>query len=231
MFGDINPLMRPLKNIASIVRKNRKPASPDNPLVALEKDFSEYVNSILNVYRDYRDLNSELLFRTIYGSDLLKTFFPPTKDEQKAIASDVDCTDPAQRAENPAECEDYDERVKDIEKGGVTEGLLRIFAAVTRTSHGLKRRYFDFSSEMIRTHKILGKLRLVEAKRILQQQGAILQADENRALAALHILLKNKDDRMEALGIARRLCAVDGKNTPEEDTMLEKIKKGLQLEK
>jgi len=39
MFADINPLMRPLKNIASVVRQNRKPAAADNPFTAMEKSF------------------------------------------------------------------------------------------------------------------------------------------------------------------------------------------------
>ena len=84
IFADINPLMRPLKNIASVARQKRKPASPDNPLVAMEKDFSEYMENVLNIYRDHRDLQREQLFRLIYGSDLLRSFFPPMKEETPA---------------------------------------------------------------------------------------------------------------------------------------------------
>ncbi len=34
---------------------------------------------------------------------------------------------------------------------------------------------------------------------------------------------------MDALGIARRLCLVDGKYTREEEILIEKLKKGLKL--
>ena len=217
IFADINPLMRPLKNIASIARRERKPVSPDNPLLAIEKDFSEYMVSLLNIYRDYRDLNQELLFRTIYGSDLIRQFFPPTREE--AVG---------ETAESARE--DHEKIMQDLEKGGVAEGLIRVFAAISRTSRGIKRRYFDFSEEVALTHKVLGKIPSPKFKKILREQDAILHADEDRAIEALSVLLKNKDDRIDALGIARSLCLSDGKYTKEEEAMIEKIKKALKLE-
>jgi hypothetical protein len=218
IFADINPLMRPLKNMASVVRQKRKPASPDNPLVAMERDFSEYLEGVLNIYRDHRDHNQEQLFQMIYGSGLLRNFFPPAKEE---IPQEI------------PECdrEDYDKRMLGLEEGGVAEGLIRVFMAVARTGHGIKRRHFDFAQEIAATHKVLGKIRPAIFKKILKKQAAILQADEDRAIKALPILLKNKDDRMDALGIARRLCVIDGKYTKEEEALIEKLKKGLKLEK
>ncbi|PKN70851.1 MAG: poly(3-hydroxyalkanoate) synthetase [Deltaproteobacteria bacterium HGW-Deltaproteobacteria-12] len=216
MYADINPLMRPLKNLASVTRAQRKPASPDNPLVAMEKDVSEYIENVLNIYRDYRDLSQEQLFRFIYSRDLIRTFFPPTKDE-------------APRESDHYERADYDKRTQSLEEGGVAEGLIRVFMAVARTSRGIKRSHFDFAQEIAATHKVLGKIRPVQFKKILKEQAAILQADQDRAISALHILIKNKDDRMDALGIARRLCLVDGKYTREEEILIEKLKKGLKL--
>ena len=116
-----------------------------------------------------------------------------------------------------------------LEEGGLLKACIRVFMAVARTGHGIKRRYFDFGEEIARTHKVLRKIRPSKFKKILKEQAAILQADEDRAINALSVLLKNKDDRMDALGIARRLCLVDGKYTKEEEVMIEKLKKGLKL--
>jgi pimeloyl-ACP methyl ester carboxylesterase len=216
IFADINPLMRPLKNLASITRKKRKPASPDNPLIAMEKVFSEYMGNVLNIYRDHRDLQREQLFRLIYGSNLLRSFFPPMKEETPE--------------ETPVyDREDYDTRMLAVEEGGFTEGLLRVFSAVARTGHGIERRYFDLGVEIGRTHKVLRKIPSSKIKKIMREQAAILQADEDRAIKALSVLLKHKDDRMDALGIARRLCLIDGKYTKEEEVMIEKLKKGMKL--
>jgi len=76
----------------------------------------------------------------------------------------------------------------------------------------------------------LSKLSLSRFKKIMREQSAILQADEEKALQTLATLIKNKDDRMEALSIARRLFLADGVYNDEEKALLEKIRKGLGLE-
>jgi pimeloyl-ACP methyl ester carboxylesterase len=217
MFSDMNPLMRPVESIAAMARKNRKPAAADNPLVAMEKDVSAYIVSLLNIYRDHRDLRQEQMFQTIYGSEFIRSFFPPAKEEE------------APKEIPECEREDYDKRMQPLEEGGVAAGLIRVFMAIAKTGHGLRRRHFVLGQEIAQTHKVLSKLRPVEFKKILKQQAAILQADEDRAIKALAVLILNKDDRMDALGIAKRLCLVDGKYNKEEEAMIEKIKKALEL--
>jgi len=216
LFADTNPLMRPLKNIASIIRQNRKPAAEDNPFTAMEKTFSEYLENVLDIYRDYRDLSQEQLFQQIYGSDWLRRFFPPVQEEpQKEIPEH-------ERA-------DYDKRLLAMEEGGVAAGLIRVYMAVAKIGQHVKRQHFEIGNEIARTHKVLSKLRPTQFKKIMHDQTAILQADEGKAIKALSVLIKNKDDRMEALSIARRLCLVDGVYNDAEKIMLEKIRKGLGL--
>lgn len=216
ILSDFNPRMKLCKDIASKVRKDRKPASPDNPFVAMEKDFSDYIGNVLDIYRDYRDLQQEQTFRLIYGNPLLRTFFPPIENEI-----------PKEKRDNDQE--DFDRRIRALETGGVAEGLIRTFMAVGRTSHGINRHYFDYFQEIAATHKVLTKIKPSKFKKILKEQAAILQADEDAAINALPLLLKNKDDRLDALGLARRLCLVDGKYTKEEEAMIEKLKNGLKL--
>ena len=215
-FADINPLMRPVKNIASMTRQNRKPAAANNPFTAMEKNVSEYMENVLNIYRDYRDLSQEHLFQQIYGSDWLRRFFPPMKEE---LSKEI----PEQ------ERADYDKRLLAMEEGGLAAGLIRVYMAIAKLGQQVKRQHFEVGEEIAKTHKVLCKLRPAQFKKILKEQTAILQADEDKAINALAILIKDKHDRMEALSIARRLCLVDGVYNDAEKVMLEKIKKGLRL--
>lgn len=215
-LADINPLMRPLKNMASVVRRNRKPALPDNPFTELEKAVSDYVENVLDIYRDYRDLSQEAIFQQIYENGWLRSLFPPVQDKPKPEAA---------AQEHP----DYDRRLDAMERGGVAEGLIRIYMAAGGTNQGIKRKHFEVASEIAATHRILSKLPPSQFKKIMREQAAILQADEDRALQSLATLIKNKDDRMEALSIARRLFLADGVYDDDEKMMLEKIKKGLKL--
>ena len=47
IFSDQNPFMRPVKALAERVRANRKPVSPDNPLLAMEKAASSWITTWL----------------------------------------------------------------------------------------------------------------------------------------------------------------------------------------
>ncbi|MDD3249821.1 MAG: DUF3141 domain-containing protein [Smithellaceae bacterium] len=216
LLADINPLMRPLKNMAGAVRRNRKPAGPDNPFTDLEKAVSGYLEGVLDIYRDYRDLHQEEIFRQIYGNGWLRSLFPPVQDEPNPELTGQ---------EHP----DHDRRLEAMEQGGVTEGLIRIYMAACATSQGIKRKHFEIAREIAATHRVLSKLSLSQFKKIMREQTAILQADEDRALQSLATLIKNKDDRMEALSITRRLFLADGVYKEEEKVLLEKIRKGLGL--
>lgn len=216
LFADINPLMRPLKNAAAIVRQNRKPAAEDNPFVLLEKSWAEYIENVLDIYRDYRDRGEESLFQQIYGNDWLRRFFPPAPE--------------ASAPETPEhEQADYDKRLLAMEQGGLEAGLIRVFMAIAKVDPDIKREHFDVGEEIAQTHKVLRKMRPSQFKKIMHEQMAILDADEDKAINALSVLIKNKDDRMEALSIARRLCLADGVYSDFEKKMVEKIKKGLRL--
>jgi pimeloyl-ACP methyl ester carboxylesterase/tellurite resistance protein len=216
LFADINPLMRTIKNFAPVVRRNRKPASADNPFSAIEKDLAGHIETMLNIYRDYRDLSQELLFREIYGSDWLQLFFPPRETEPVISVPEHE------RA-------DYDKRLQAMEEGGHEAGLIRIYMAVANASGDIKRRHFEVADEIAKTHKVLSKMRPSKFKKIMHEQTALLQANEDKAIDALSVLIKGKNDRLEALSIARRLCQVDGACDDTEKNMLDKIKKGLKL--
>ena len=216
LFADINPLMRSIKNYAPIVRQNRKPASADNPFLAMEKDFAAITENMLNMYRDYRDFGQELLFRQTYGNYWLQLFIPPSETEPVVNIPE------RERA-------DYDKRLQSMEEGGHVAGLIRIYMAVANASGDIKRRHFEIADEIAKTHKVLSKMRPSKFKKIMHEQTALLQANEDKAIEALSSLIKDKNDRLEALSIARRLCQVDGACDDTEKNMLDKIKKGLEL--
>ncbi|MFA5181089.1 MAG: DUF3141 domain-containing protein [Syntrophales bacterium] len=216
LLSDINPFLRPLKYAASSVKANRKPVKADNPFVELEYSFSDFMIKWLNQYRDARDRHIEWKFRAIYDNPLMQFFCMPTGEENG-------------ETELIADGSLEDKRWAALEEGGVAEGLIRIIMAVARKNHIIKRRLFDVAQEIAKTHKVLNKIRPAQFKKIVRRQSQILQADEDAALTALGKLIKTKEDRAEALSIARRIALADGKYEDAEKTVMQKIQKGLGL--
>ena len=60
-----NPLMAPVIAMADEVPKNRAPAAPDNPFIALQESASGQIVAALDAWRDIRDAMSESLFLTV----------------------------------------------------------------------------------------------------------------------------------------------------------------------
>ena len=64
--------MRHVAQLAEQVRQQRRPASPDNPLVQMQAMVSEGIIAALDGWRDLRDRSLEQMFLAIYSTPLLQ---------------------------------------------------------------------------------------------------------------------------------------------------------------
>jgi Protein of unknown function (DUF3141) len=60
--------MKGVEQLAAEVKAARKPASPDNPFLQLQKHISDRIIAALDAYRDARDRIEEEMFFAFYGS-------------------------------------------------------------------------------------------------------------------------------------------------------------------
>ncbi len=72
LFSERNPLMQQIAQLAEQVRAQRRPASPDNPLLQMQAVMSDTIIAALDGYRDLRDRSMEQIFLTLYSSPLLQ---------------------------------------------------------------------------------------------------------------------------------------------------------------
>ena len=77
MFSDENPLMQPVKAAAEMVRESRHPVSADNPLLVMEQAASAWISACLQSWGAWRDMMTEQMFLTTYGSPLLQALVGP----------------------------------------------------------------------------------------------------------------------------------------------------------
>src|SRR5262249_21367553 len=68
VFANNNPLMAPLEAMAKAVGSHRDPVEAQNPLLTLQKTFSDQIVASLDAWAQMRDAWTEAMFLGIYGS-------------------------------------------------------------------------------------------------------------------------------------------------------------------
>ncbi|MCP4692738.1 MAG: DUF3141 domain-containing protein, partial [Desulfobacterales bacterium] len=197
MFSDLNPFIAPFKVMAESVKENRRPVSPDNPFLALEKEFSTNIVSALNLFRDVRDATQELVFKSIYGGAWMKLLFPVDETEE---ATPAEAT-PAKKAEQLR---------KEAEAGGFVEAANRVIIAIFNADKSFDKSEYNVAEKIVLEHEELRKVPNFDMRRIVKQQAMLLQTDEELAINALPKLLKSEERRQEILRIAKQVISLGG---------------------
>lgn len=221
-FSDLNPLVWPVAYLAPMVRQYRRPVSPDNLFLEMEKNVSDTITGLLNCYRDMRDDTHEFLFKAIYGNPLMKAIFPDP-DTQKSPEERLNAF-----KEN-LEISDFEKKqwLNKTETGGFAEGIVRIMVAMADADHIFDERELAVAEKIIKANKRLRKIKPADLKRMVKEQSQILETDMDMALNALPKLLPTPDDRIEAFEIANSIATADMLLAEEEEVLLEKIMKIL----
>ncbi len=187
-FSDLNPWMAPVIRLADEVKKQRRPVSPDNPFLAMQKLFSDTVSKSLDFYRDFRDRAIEAWFYAIYDNPWMRSI---STDESSADATESsDC-----RTGWLAE----------IDGGGFGEAVVRIMVALAHAGSGTRRRRLAAYDALACQDPRLADLHGPALSEMIKKQSCIMASAPEAALAALTCLLPSRTDRQNALAIVSAL--------------------------
>jgi pimeloyl-ACP methyl ester carboxylesterase len=224
-FSDRNPLLWPFKTLASVVKEGRSPVSPDNLFLAMERSVSASIEAMLDLYKDVRDNAEELMFNLFYGNPWLSLLLPKTgKGEGR---EDL-------REEEKREAElvraDREHWLALMEKGGFIEGVLRMVMALAEIDHAIDRDRLFEDERILEASKRMKGMSESDFVKVVQEQSRILQIDEDRAIKALSGLIQSREERREALKIARQIMLAERDPSDREKSILEKIEDALELQ-
>jgi tellurite resistance protein len=218
MISDMNPMMGALQVMAHAARENRRSVAADNSFVKAEQAVSKQIEQSLDLYRDMRDRNQELLFKAIYNSPLVEALAglrAPYADATKPRARD-------EHAERLLAAKVEAIRTRE-EQGGFAEAVLRILLAVAQAERMFDARGARLARRIKEEHPVLRQLTREQVRAIAKEEAFMLRFDEDSALAALPKMLPNPDQRREAVEIVRRIGYADGEIPPEGEAVLERI--------
>jgi tellurite resistance protein len=217
--------MWPLRVVAETVREDRRSAAADNAFVTAERAVSEQIEQALDQYREIRDRMQELTFKAIYNSPFVEALAglrAPHADAGKPRARD-------EHAERVLKAEIEAIKARE-EKGGFAQAVLRIMLAVAKAEHMLDARGFRLAQRIKQEHPDLRRFTREQMKAAAKEEALMLRFDQERALAALPVMLPTEGERREAVAIVRRIGYADGEITPENEAVLAKIERILGLD-
>ena len=117
------------------------------------------------------------------------------------------------------------------EQGGFAEAVVRIILAVAQAEHMFDARGFRLAQRIKQEHPELRRIPREQIRAAAKEEAFMLRFDQERALAALPLMLPNAEERREAVEIVRRIGYADGEITPESEAMLAKIERILGLDR
>src|SRR5271166_4137558 len=206
MFSDQNPLMLPVKAAAEMVRAWRRPVSPDNPLLAMEQAASEWISTCLQSWGAMRDMMTEHLFLTTYGSPLVQALAGLGTDQPLARrGNDRDLVREAIVARRRGELADR------FEVGGLPEAMIRALIYVRLVERSADERGFAIMKALREAQPVEKRLSQARLKEAFTEQFLLLQQGQERAVAALPALLRGEaTERQAALAALRRAVTASG---------------------
>jgi len=221
LFSDRNPFMSAIKPMAEQVRANRKPVGGDNPLLAVEKQYSSWITSALENFGEIRDSMTEAFFLTTYGSPLLQAMVGlGARGDQTPHRVERDLVRETAAAEMRLGLD------QKFEEGGVEEAVLRALIYVRRPEGGFDERGFRMLKIIRESRKSNERLSLPQFREMLSEQLQLVLLDEERAIAALPKLLQtDAAETSAALDVLRQLVGAAGALNPEGERRLAQVEK------
>ncbi|MGB2903056.1 MAG: DUF3141 domain-containing protein, partial [Candidatus Dechloromonas phosphoritropha] len=218
LFSERNPLMRQIALLAEQVRAQRRPASPDNPMLQVQAAISDGIIAALDGYRDLRDHSMEQIFLGLYSSPVLQ-----------ALVGIRAADEPVRRHPGiePERVAFIEQRIAELKarlaEGGLREATIRSLVYIGLAGAGVDERAFEVLRQMRAEH---GGLTLEEFKQLLREQFFALLLDRDGALAAIPQMLPDDVDvRNEALDKIRQVVSAAGEVAGEQAERLTLIEK------
>ena len=225
LLSDLNPAMWTVKSLAQMVRAQRMPVAPDNPLAQIERQVSDRVARTLDAYRDTRDAWYESVFKVIYESPWVA-----------AAVGLYGEADPRRSPRATAALREEFARLKiaeitsHIEEGTPFDAWVRLLIWQGMEEKVIDERPFNLIRRLGKEQPPGPRRTLTELKEAIRQQMFVLLVDEERAIAALRKLMPDLKQRERAVALARQIASAKGPLSANQEARFRHVEQVLGLD-
>ena len=190
-YSSLNPLFSGLAGIAPVVNANRKPVSPNNPLLVLQQNFSNLVEAQFNTFRDMRDASQEMKFHSVYGAlATLTGMQKPVTEQSDSLIQDHNTTEDLRGS---------------LTEGSGVEAFIRILLLIGHKSRKFSRDRVKLLSEKGRSLMENFDMDFSNIRQVIDHQSLLVFALPAESLATLPQLLVDNEKRKVVLASAIEL--------------------------
>jgi pimeloyl-ACP methyl ester carboxylesterase len=218
MLGDANPLMVPVREAARRVERERHPAGPANPFLALEKLWADSVIQSFDFWRDLRDAAHEMKFFGIYGSPLMNRIGASHAYERKQI-------DPKDLQHLP----EVEAILLGVERGGFEEAVIRMLILLADSRGTVRRDRLERSAHVLAKEEPFASLGAERRAALIREQAIVVEFEPERAIAALSKLLRDRPARERAIERVEYIAGAILEMEPRTIETLQKMRSTLGL--
>jgi hypothetical protein len=208
-FSDTNPMMSMVAELAAGARKDRRPASGNNPYTQAQEAVSRQIVAGLDAWRDAVENWAERAFLSVYGSPMLQTaagIGSRTTKHLRTAPKNLLHRDLLQRR--------IDELRSRISVGGLREAVARGLLYVGMGRMSVDERGFEALRLLRDAH---GDMSLSEFKSLIREQFLMLLIDPEAApLAISQMLPAEQTTRREAFDLIRQVLTARGEISAED---------------
>jgi hypothetical protein len=210
-FSDRNPFVAAIAPLAEAVRQDRRPAAQNNPLFAIERLTSGWIETSLKLWGQARDALVEQYFLGLYGSPVL----------QSLVGLNAENAGLRRRIERDVTREAIGNRIRAelesaIDRGGPVEAFVRAIAYALEPIGEVDDRGFAALQEVRRMVPPEYVPDFAAFREIARQQSLIMHLDETRAIEALPKLAATAESRRHVLESLHRVDRLQGADRTEE---------------
>jgi pimeloyl-ACP methyl ester carboxylesterase len=225
LLSDLNPAMWTVKSLAQMVRAQRMPAAPDNPLAQIERRLSDRVERTLDVYRDGRDAWLKRVFKLLY--------------ESPWVAAAVGLYGHGDPRHSPLAATALHEELTQLKLGEINaqfesgtpfDAWVRVLIWQGMEDKVIDERPFNLIRRLGKEQPVGPRKTLAELKEAIRQQMFVLLLDEERAIAALPKLMPDPRDRTRAVALARTVASAKGQLSASQEARFQHIEEVLGLD-
>ncbi|RBP12243.1 uncharacterized protein DUF3141 [Roseiarcus fermentans] len=190
MFGETNPLMKGVAELARKAAAERRPADATNPFLFAEKLWARSVENTLDAMRDLRDAMYEMTFLGIYSSPMMlrlgeKFAFERTRKDPKALRF----------------LPEVQAALLNMDRGGFVEAVIRMLILMADSRATVRRDRLERSARVLGHDEPFASLGGDRRAAIIHEQTLIVEFERERAIESLPRLLPERQDRQRAIEV------------------------------